>query len=303
MVKSFIKFLRKIVGTDQLMYEILSIQKKNQKQLLLLSNAISVLMIDKNIVVESNLYKRTKEIVRLLEPKSIKSNHLLRIGKKNDGGYVMYDNDLFKTCKIAYSFGISNDTSWDDSIANLGKSVYMYDHTIDKLPSQNPNFNFFKIGLTGSLKARNLKTIEELISLNNHQNENNLIMKMDIEGCEWDVFNATSSSTLSQFSQITLELHNLTPYLDQSNFKLVIDVLNKINLTHQSIHIHANSDISVPHMMNNLVLPELLEVTFIRRDGLDCALLETDLIYPTAIDESTFVNYPDMFLGRFSTND
>ena len=302
MVKYIIKILRRIIGTEQIYNEIQTIQKKNQKQVMLLSNAISVLMMDKKIIEESHLYNKTKKLVGLLEPKKVNDQEFIRIGKKNDGGYVMLDNQAFKESKIAYSFGISNDTSWDESVANFGKDIYMYDHTIDRLPTKNPRFNFFKIGLTGTLKSPNLKTIEELILINNHQNEHNLLMKMDIEDCEWDVFDAVSSETLNQFSQIALELHNLTPFMSNSKYNLVIDVLNKINLTHQSVHIHANSDISVPHMMLNLVLPELLEVTFVRRDDIKDIIQDNDRIFPTSIDEPTFFNFPDLFIGKFSAN-
>jgi len=302
MLKYIINIIRKIIGTQQIYNEIQIIQKKNQKQMLLLSNAIAVLMMDKKIIEESIIYDKTKKLVSLLEPKKVNAQQFIRIGKKNDGGYVMLNNEAFKQSKIAYSFGISNDTSWDETIANYGKDIYMYDHTIDKLPTQNPKFNFFKIGLTGKLSSPYLKTIEELILINNHQNENNLLMKMDIEDCEWDVFNAVSSETLNRFSQIALEFHNLSPFMDNSKYNLVIDVLNKINLTHQSVHIHANSDISVPHMMLNLVLPELLEVTFVRKDDIKDSFKENDQTYPTAIDEPTFANFPDLFIGKFSTN-
>jgi len=301
MFKYIINLSRKIIGTYQIHNDIVAIQKKNQKQLILLSNAIAALMMDKDIIEESIIYKKMTKLVSLLEPKKVNEQEFIRVGKNNDGGYVMLNNESFKSCKIAYSFGISNDTSWDETIANFGKEIYMYDHTIDKLPTQNPKFNFFKIGLTGSLNTPNLKTIEQLILINNHQYENNLIMKMDIEDCEWDVFNAVSSETLNQFSQIVLEFHNLSPFLDNSKYNLVIDVLNKINLTHQSVHIHANSDTAVPHMMLNLVLPELLEVTFVRRADTENKFQYNDQVYPTNIDESTFVNAPDLFIGRFST--
>jgi len=299
MLKQIIKYIRKIIGTDNISNQLLLNQERNRKQFLLLSNAIVVLMQEKSIVKESIIYKKSKELKSLLSPKKVLGFELIRVGKKNDGGYVMLNNDFFKSSPIAYSFGISNDTSWDQAIANLGKNIYMYDHTIDKLPTKNPKFNFFKIGLTGSLVSPNLKTIEELLIINNHQDESNLLMKMDIEDCEWDVFNTVSSDILNQFSQIVLEFHNLSPFLDNAKYNLVLDVLKKINLTHQSVHIHANTDISVPHIMLDIVLPELLEVTFVRKKDINFNLQENDQLYPLDIDESTFQNNPDLFLGKF----
>ena len=66
---------------------------------------------------------------------------LLRIGRAYDGGYVMVDD--FDNC-VAYSFGISDDVSWDFDIAKRGIDVYMYDHTIDSLPVYDERFHFFK---------------------------------------------------------------------------------------------------------------------------------------------------------------
>ena len=299
MLKQIIKYIRKIIGTDKIINQLLLNQERNRKQLLLISNAIVVLMQENSSVKESIIYKKTNELKSLLSPKKVLGFELIRVGKKNDGGYVMLNNDFFKSSPIAYSFGISNDTSWDLAIANLGKDIYMYDHTIDKLPTNNPKFNFFKIGLTGSLVSSNLKTIEELLIMNNHQDETNLLMKMDIEDCEWDVFNTVSSDILNQFSQIVLEFHNLSPFLDNAKYNIVVNVLKKLNLTHQSVHIHANTDLSVPHIMLDMVLPELLEVTFVRRKDIVNSLKENDQIYPLDIDESTFQNNPDLFLGKF----
>ncbi len=295
MLKQIIKYVRKIIGTDKIILN----QERNRKQLLLISNAIVILMQEKSSVKESIIYKKTNELKSLLSPKKVLGFELIRVGKKNDGGYVMLNNNFFKSSSIAYSFGISDDTSWDQAIANLGKDIYMYDHTIDKLPTYNPKFNFFKIGLTGSLVSPNLKTIEELLIINNHQDETNLLMKMDIEDCEWDVFNTVSSDILNQFSQIVLEFHNLSPFLDNAKYKIVVDVLKKINLTHQSVHIHANTELPVPHIMLDIVLPELLEVTFVRKKDIVNNLQENDQIYPLDIDESTFQNNPDLFLGKF----
>lgn len=85
------------------------------------------------------------EILRLHDP--VGNGKFIRIGGENDGGYVMWkplsDNN------IAYSFGISDDVSWDLQMVNLGYEVYQYDHTIDALPIQNKHFHYKKIGIVG----------------------------------------------------------------------------------------------------------------------------------------------------------
>lgn len=66
----------------------------------------------------------------------------VRIGRKNDGGYVMFDD--FESRKYAYSIGIADDVSWDRDIASRGLDVYMYDHTIQGLPEKMTGSTFFR---------------------------------------------------------------------------------------------------------------------------------------------------------------
>ena len=61
----------------------------------------------------------------------------------------------------------------------------MYDHSIDSLPYEFQNFFRKKVGLFGkNTKINNFKNLEELI--NGHTNEQNMILKMDIEYNEWE---------------------------------------------------------------------------------------------------------------------
>lgn len=65
------------------------------------------------------------------------------IGRKADGGYVLLDD--FENIKIAYSFGIDADIYFDKDLADRGIDVYMYDHTINSLPYENPKFHWKKL--------------------------------------------------------------------------------------------------------------------------------------------------------------
>ena len=83
---------------------------------------------------------------QIIKPKEILGKKKVRIGKESDGGYVLL-NDLEKI-KFAYSFGISNEISFDKYLADLNIDIFMYDHTIEKLPFTNQKFHWKKIGLT-----------------------------------------------------------------------------------------------------------------------------------------------------------
>lgn len=189
---------------------------------------------------------------------------LLRIGRAYDGGYVMVDD--FDNC-VAYSFGISDDVSWDFDIAKRGIDVYMYDHTIDSLPMYDERFHFFKTGICGkSDRQENLKTFEEILSDNGHVDNRNIILKIDVEGAEWNAFNETSSELLKNFRQIVVEFHSINDVVNGSNFNKTMSVLNKLNLTHQVVHIHANNFGSYD-IIGGVPIPNTYEVTYLIRDG------------------------------------
>ena len=46
----------------------------------------------------------------------------------------------------------------------------------------------------------------------------NLIMKIDVEGCEWDIFKEVESEVIGQFAQIIVEFHELTSTVYNQNY-------------------------------------------------------------------------------------
>ena len=156
-----------------------------------------------------NEYKKVQEcllndpdksycIYHLISTKDVLNKKRVLIGEKRDGSYLLLDD--FNNVHIAYSFGISINVDFDKALADRGIDVYMYDHTINSLPFENPKFHWKKIGICGKSRANvNLKTLEKLIDENGHKNEKNMILKMDIEHWEWESLVDISEETLNQF--------------------------------------------------------------------------------------------------------
>ena len=86
-------------------------------------------------------------IYHLILPKEVVGKKRILLGAKSDGCYVLLDD--FENIKIAYSFGISTNIQFDKALADKGIDVFMYDHTINSLPYENPKFHWKKIGLCG----------------------------------------------------------------------------------------------------------------------------------------------------------
>lgn len=202
------------------------------------------------------------------------SRKLTRIGREQDGGYVcveLLSDQLF-------SYGVGDDISFEldfhEKNSCIG-DVFLYDHTVDKLPDAAPaQFHFFKEALGPQ-------------SLESHLDEHGLpgfskTLKMDVEWSEWEAFYATPSKTLGEFSQIICELHivpvlfsktDQTPYFtrffastyDKINdlmFDMYTTVLCHLKQTHTLVHLHPNN--SLPCIeIDGFKIPQLLEATFL----------------------------------------
>ena len=151
---------------------------------------------------------RILSLLRLLRPHRLQGTRKVRLGRHFDGGYVMLD--LLEGTEAAYSLGINDDVSWDMDVAARGVPVFMYDHTIERLPAEHPLFNWKRIGVGGrSDPEKRIETLTELIHENGHDDATNLVLKCDIEGAEWDMYGETSNQVLRKFKQIVTEVHEL----------------------------------------------------------------------------------------------
>lgn len=307
-----LSFTRRLVGQQQTLQQLQQLQQQHeqqqqqywqlQQQLLALSNGLKYSFTEPDAVRATTTYKRCSQIISMLSPMDVVGAKYSRVGKDFDGGYVMLDDFTPESIEAAYSFGIADDVSWDEEIADRGIEVFMYDHTIDKLPVEHPRFHYFKLGITGYKKDPNLNTLSENLAHNGHTERKNLIMKMDVEGCEWDVFQQAETGIINQFSQIIIEFHDLIAAVyDSGKLVTVLSVLEKINKTHQSVHAHANGS-TVPLSIGDLALSDVMEITYLRRDADKYQFVPNTRQFPTDLDQPTYAGGYDVYLGRFDAD-
>ncbi|MBQ9434444.1 MAG: FkbM family methyltransferase [Synergistaceae bacterium] len=235
-----------------------------------------------------------EELQKLLHIAKVDGFEVVRTGKKHDGGYILLDD--FHDGGIAYSFGISSDVSWDKDMVSRGYDIFMYDHTINGLPEENSHFHWSRFGISDGVTQDNrLKTLDELIHANHHENTRNMILKMDVEGAEWGFLSQVSSETLSQFGQMTFEFHGIPGH---TNPELVLEVFRKLNRTHQLVHIHANNNghyISFGHKK----FCDLFEFTYVLRSKYSF-IDDYDVNLPLSIDDVNVPSLPEIILGRWN---
>ena len=158
---------------------------------------------------------RILSILRLLRPHEQVGAHKIRVGRDNDGGYIMVDD--FDGVTAAYSLGINDDVSWDKQMAARNIDILQFDHTIDALPENDPRFHWSRTGICGVGEERDgFRSLPEIIRANGHA-ERDLVLKMDIEGAEWSVFATMPLDLMARFRQIVCEFHGFQ-HIDQPDF-------------------------------------------------------------------------------------
>lgn len=99
-----------------------------------------------------------------------------------------------------------------------------------------------------------------------------MILKLDIESYEWDVFENLPIKNLKQFKYIVGEFH-----FSKSSKVNYYNILQKLLETHQIFHIHCNNCGNIIKVSGNIIC-RLLEISFIQKEGYE--FTEDNNIYP-----------------------
>lgn len=246
---------------------------------------------DYSTCVDKNIITQYHDIFKLLRPYDPKWIKKIRIGGKEDGGYVMVDPGFGG---MAFSFGVSNYSPWDLEMAERGFKVYQFDGTIDSPTEKHENLIFSKLNITGKDIAKegtiNLKGILDKFNL--HKSKD-IILQIDIEGFEWEFFDSISDEDLKRFSQIIVEFHGMLNYSKLGFYKKIFEKLNKY---HQPIHFHYNNCGEIL-LINNFIVSSLFEVSFLRKDN---NKFKPSLdIYPTELDAPCVSRLAELHIGQF----
>lgn len=216
----------------------------------------------KNSIKENSFeaQSRAMHVIKSIAPHAVDIK-LYRAGSKNDGGYLIAD-DLMPTDHLI-SFGVGDNVDFEVELANKIASTELYDHTIQKMPVSVPNSTLTKKKVVGVASEANHITLQNAADLAKSGGRT-FLLKMDIEGWEWDVLEYVSSSTLSKFRQIVVELHWTDRLLNDEAYKKMLIGLAKLNKHHRSVNVNANNWSGV-NILGNIFLPEVLEVTFLNK--------------------------------------
>jgi hypothetical protein len=213
---------------------------------------------------------KIKRLLLALQPKVEVSSRIKRFGSVNDGGYFLIDD--FAEVSGVLSFGIGDNNSFDVDISQYVPVVDMYDHTIADIPSNFPNGKFHRTGISANPSV-GFTTVAQI--LDSYKSSGDLILKIDIEGSEWEILDTCSGSNLLRFSQIVGEFHHLFRYITDLEFRELVDrVLHKIEQTHSIYFQHANNW-ARHEVISGIYLPDVIELNFVRKDFPQIRKIET----------------------------
>lgn len=202
-----------------------------------------------------------------------------RLGKENDGGYVVLPAS-FRKYDVLLSFGVSNDVSFEKQfeLENSPCKTFCFDPTVDGLPESFPGGNFYRLGIDAKSKGdyKSLKDILSLAQINSAE-YSGVFMKMDIEGYEWNIFQDEESyEIIRQFDQIAIEFH--FKYITSgSKYQLPLALLKRFRILKRLkqdfliFNLHANNceGENSYSKFSKFVFPHVVEVSLVNRRNLN----------------------------------
>lgn len=177
------------------------------------------------------------ELFDEIQPVQVSNCELRRFGEQYDGGYPLCAN-LLSRVQAGYSYGISGYDGWGCEVSRrLHIPVHQYDCFDLRQPSCPDGRTVFHGECIGTAKAdqdgRPFETLANQFGRNGDASKP-VVMKIDVEGAEWDAFLLAPESTLSQIDQLDVEFHGV----DEAKY---VEAMRRLKQFFYVAHLHFNN--------------------------------------------------------------
>jgi hypothetical protein len=171
-----------------------------------------------------------------LAPVSLKNCTLKRYGGPNDGGYLMCENLI--EVQSAYSYGISTEDTWGCQVANQFEiPIHQYDCFTEHRPAcDGATFVFHDecVGpRTDTIEGRLFDSVTNQLAKNG-DTDKRILLKIDVEGAEWDSLMELSAEALARIDQMPMEMHGN----DEQRF---LDLVRRLKETFYPVNLNFNN--------------------------------------------------------------
>ena len=154
-----------------------------------------------------------EELFAEVQPVKLQNCDWARFGEASDGGYLLCRN-LLQNVRSAYSYGISGYDGWGCAVSRALKvPVHQYDCFDTRRPAcagGQPLFHAECVAGERSTDAhgRLFDSLQSQIRRNGDAGKQ-LVVKMDVEGAEWDSILKTPDEVLERIDQMIFEFHGV----------------------------------------------------------------------------------------------
>jgi len=191
------------------------------------------------------IVQQRRALFEMLQPVAITNCKLERFGERNDGGYLMCAN-LLGDVQTAYSYGIAGYDKWGCDISTkLHLTVHQYDCFDPTRPSCHTGATLFHDECVGdkteTIDGRLFDTIPNQLA-KNHDGSKRIVLKIDVEGAEWDTLLSVPDALLERIDQMAVEFH----WMEDEKFRWIgeakyLRVVERLRQFFEVGHIHFNN--------------------------------------------------------------
>lgn len=209
---------------------------------------------------------------------------LIRLGPTGDGGYLV-PNDLMGI-QACFSPGVNLISGFEKDCADLGMKVFLADKSVEQPAMEHASFHFTKM-FVGSYSDNDFITFDEWVGSVLAEKESELLLQIDIEGFEYEVFISMSEDLMYRARIIVVEFHHLDQLWNKPFFNIVKRAFYKILKTHSCVHIHPNNS-AASLKIDTIHIPTIMEFTFLRNDRIKKKSFQQD--FPNSLDCNNSLN-------------
>lgn len=240
---------------------------------------------------------KNKTLAEMTDPGDIQSllqrlypvscdKELIRLGPKGDGGYLV-PNDL-EGIEACFSPGVDCVSGFEKDCADLGMKAFLADKSVEQPGEAHELFHFTQ-KYVGTTTSDDFMTMDDWVASSLPGSESDLLLEMDIEGYEYEVFLSMSDKLMRRFRIIIVEFHHLEKFWHRLFFNLAGRAFEKLLQTHTCVHIHPNNTADCIKK-GDIEIPQVLEFTFLRNDRIADSAYQR--VFPHPLDYENSNNPP-----------
>ncbi|HUE87098.1 MAG TPA: hypothetical protein VMO26_13565 [Vicinamibacterales bacterium] len=185
-----------------------------------------------------------QSLFEALQPVALANCELVRFGEAHDGGYLMCAN-LLADVQSGYSYGIAGYDKWGcDMSTTLQVRVHQYDCFDTTQPACPGGDTVFHAEcIADRTKVENGREFDTFLNqfARNGDAGKRLVMKIDVEGAEWDAFLHAPEEVLDQLEQIAVEFH-------WAHDEKYLQVVERLKKHFHVAHLHVNNFSCIDHL-------------------------------------------------------